>query len=163
MIFAGIDPGKQGAIAFLNPKDFEESAERMPIVGKQIDIRALCAMIRPGEDMMVGLEKVHAMPGQGVTSMFNFGRGYGRILGMLETLQLEGYPLKFSLVTPTQWKKTVLSGMDWKDNKECAVIFAQNMYPSINLTPGKIRKPHSGIADAVCIAEYMRLQFVRGG
>lgn len=87
------------------------------------------------------------MPNQGVTSMFNFGKAYGELIG---TIKCSGYA--YLLVRPQDWKKEVLAGTD-KD-KAAAIDFCTHFYPEINLIPGRKKTPQDGIADAVCLAEY---------
>src|SRR5690606_2041087 len=88
------------------------------------------------------VEKVGAMPGQGVSSMFNFGMGVGVLQGVLAAC---GIP--YFLVTPQSWKKRAsLSGKD----KDMARTMAQQLYPSASLG----RKKDIGRADAMLIARY---------
>src|SRR5690606_16808140 len=88
------------------------------------------------------VERVSAMPGQGVSSMFNFGMGYGVIQGVLASL---GIP--YTLVTPQTWKKRAgLAGKD-KDN---ARTLAQQLCPEAPLG----RKKDIGRADAILIARF---------
>lgn len=146
-IYMGIDPGAAGGIAVIGPDCYY--AEAMPYVAKEIDARRVSTLLRQYRPTMVCIEKAQAMPGQGVTSMFNYGKGFGKLLGVLESL---GLPHK--LVTPQAWKKAVLAGT--AKDKDAAILYAMRAYPLIDLMPGKKRKPHDGIADAVCIADYAR-------
>ena len=141
----GIDPGKAGAIAFITPTTTD--AMPMPLSGKEIDGTAIAERLRELLPDLVVIEKAQAMPGQGVTSMFNYGKGFGLILGVCEAL---GVP--YRLITPQAWKKVVLAGT--AKDKHAAINFVRRAYPSVNLTPGRKTKPHDGMADAVCIAEY---------
>lgn len=153
-MIVGIDPGKAGGIAYIAPNG-AVNGQPMPLVGKEIDGHALAQELRHlGPDTVI-VEKSQAMPGQGVTSMFNYGVGFGRLLGILEAL---GLP--YRLVTPQAWKGVVLAGT--AKDKDAAIAFVRRAYPSINLTPGQKRKPHDGIADAVCIAEYGRQLMIPG-
>jgi crossover junction endodeoxyribonuclease RuvC len=140
----GIDPGLRGAYACLGP---ENIAEPMPIESGEIDIRRLYSSILRYTPDLVMVEWAQAMPKQGVASTFKYGMGFGKILGMLETRDLP-----HQLVRPRAWKASVLAGT--KKDKDAAINYVRRKYPSIDLTPGARRKPHDGIADAVCIAEY---------
>lgn len=142
MIVAGIDPGQQGGIAVLS---FVPMACAMPLSGKEVDCRTLAHLVG-GADFVV-VEKAQAMPKQGVTGMFRYGVGFGKILGLLE-----GLSIPHVLVTPQAWKKVVLAGT--AKDKDAAVNFVRRAHPWADLTPGQKRKPHDGIADAICIAEY---------
>jgi crossover junction endodeoxyribonuclease RuvC len=94
------------------------------------------------------IEKVSAMPKQGVTSMFNFGFSTGAIHGIVATLGIPRY-----LVTPQRWKNNILVGT--KKDKEAAIDYCRRAFPSVTLlATEKSRKPHSGMADAICIALY---------
>ena len=146
MCILGIDPGLKGGIAIIDSTAIV-LAKPMPLVGKEIDTRAIGETIKQFNVTLAVIEKVHSMPGQGVASMFRFGMGYGMVKGALSVLSIPT-----QLVTPQAWKKVVLAGT--KKNKNAAIEFVAMRYPSVNLTPGRIRKPHDGIADAVCLAAY---------
>lgn len=148
-IVCGIDPGKKGGIAIIGN---DVSAMAMPAVGNEIDIHRISNFLHNNHVELVIVEKVHAMPGQGVTSMFTFGKNFGEIIGMLKT-----DCIPYQLVTPQAWKKTVLAGMPWKKNKKCSIDFCMRKYPELSLLATKrSRVPHDGMADAICIAEYGR-------
>ncbi len=150
MIVIGIDPGNSGGIAVIPGPEREWEtpwAEQIPLCGKEIDGHQLAERLQDIGPGIVIIEKAQAMPGQGVTSMFNYGRGFGLILGVLE-----GLGIPYRLVTPQAWKNRVLAGTP-KD-KSAAANYVRKAYPTINLTPGKKQKPHDGMADAACIADY---------
>lgn len=142
----GIDPGKAGAIAYITPEG-GVGAVPMPLSGKELDAHAVSRLLFDNQPSMVVIEKAQAMPGQGVTSMFNYGKGFGMLLGVCEAMKIP-----YRLITPQAWKKIVLAGT--AKDKDAAVNFVRRAYPSVNLTPGRKVKPHDGMADAVCIAEY---------
>lgn len=145
----GIDPGKKGGIAVF--KYDEWKVFQMPLSGKDINEKELSDIFfnipDRAENIIACLEKVHAMPGQGVTSMFTFGMGYGILRGILSA-----YEIPYRLVTPQAWKKVVLAGLSKDKNESCNYVLRK--YPEINLMPGRKQVPDLGIADAVCIAEY---------
>ena len=96
------------------------------------------------------IEKVSAMPGQGVTSMFSFGKATGKIEGICEALT----GLEAKEVAPTKWKNTVLKAYKDKD-KKAAIDYCKKTYPRANLlATARSRVSHDGIADALCIATY---------
>lgn len=142
----GIDPGKAGAIGYITPAGGADAVP-MPVAGKEIDAQAISRLLFENQPSLVIIEKAQAMPGQGVTSMFNYGKGFGMILGVCEAMKIP-----YRLVTPQAWKKVILAGT--AKDKDAAVNFVRRAYPSVNLTPGRKVKPHDGMADAVCIAEY---------
>lgn len=150
MNIVGVDVGKTGGLAVLSSNGVYQAIP-MPLIGKDIDGRAIMAWLAVSKPDLVVVEEVSAMPGQGVNSMFTFGKGFGMILGILEA---KGYA--YRLVRPQAWKKRVLSGT--AKDKDAAIAFVHRAYPQIDLTPGAKRKPHDGIADAVCLAEWGRVE-----
>ena len=154
--FIGIDPGAKGGIAIIDRNGV--TAEIMPMMDKQIQIREICEYLEPLEKPYVVIEKVHAMPKQGVSSTFTFGRGVGELLGMLKTLQLPYFE-----VTPQEWKKKVMVGVNWKGNKKASITYCKKTYPLLDLLPSKrCRVPSDGMADALCMAEYGRMRILAG-
>ena len=147
----GIDPGKDGGVAMMADGVVLECMV-MPDSTNGIFrlLNGNDSLEFFGADLCV-LELVHAMPGQGVVSMFSFGKHYGEIIGVLTALSIP-----YQLVTPQRWKKVVLEGLNWKGDKEAAVRYVQAKYPDLELPKNK--KKRSGIADAICIAEFGRLQ-----
>ncbi|ASK18406.1 Holliday junction endonuclease [Halomonas sp. N3-2A] len=150
----GIDPGLSGAIAVIRP-DGDSRASVMPVVGKEIDVKALMAFIHLVEPTMVVIEKLGVRPGQSAQSGVTSGTNYGVLLGVIQAL---GYPLR--ITRPQEWKAKVLKGT--KKDKDAAINHVRRAYPGVDLTPGKKRVPHDGIADAVCIAEFGRQLMARG-
>ena len=84
------------------------------------------------------------MPKQGVASTFSFGTSFGKLIGMCQTLGV-----RFDLVLPQIWKRDILQGT--KKDKGASIDYVSRVYPEVNLIPGKCRKYHDGIADAVCM------------
>ncbi len=145
--YVGIDPGKSGGLAAIGDTI---GAIRMPLSGKDIDCRTVRDFLVDHRPDLVVIERVGAMPGQGVTSMFSFGESYGAVKGVVDAMEIP-----YILVLPKAWKKKVLAGT--KKDKAAAINFTRSRYPEINLLPGKCRTPHDGIADAVCLAYYGKL------
>lgn len=151
MIFIGIDPGKNGGIAFVYYNKclayaFPYSAPAL--LGCLRDVNNT-------DKYIAYVELVHAMPGQGVTSMFNFGKNYGYILGVLEA-----YRVPIVHVTPQKWKKY----MGVTADKNTSIDLCQRLFPDINLfATARSRKPHDGMAEALLIAEYGRSTYGKEG
>lgn len=158
----GIDPGLKGGISLIMDSGAPIGLCRpMPLTSEGIvdpgaivcDTEALI-MVKP----VVFIEAVHAMPKQGVTSTFTFGKGYGQLIGMC---QVKGW--EYHLVRPQTWQKELRKHMPELDveekwTKDCSVAFCEQKYPSINLLATKRSiKPHDGMADAICIAHYGKL------
>lgn len=149
--FIGVDPGQKGALAYLCPKDHNIDIIPMPISGKEMDVDDIVVWIkcrRWPENILVCIELVHSMPGQGVSSTFKFGFGTGMLHGIIRTLKL---PL--ITVAPQTWKKAVLAGTD--KSKEAAIDYISRKYPEVNLLPTpRSTKKSDGMAEALCIAEW---------
>jgi crossover junction endodeoxyribonuclease RuvC len=159
-VILGFDPGIGGGVALLSETS-EVLVIPTPIIkGKGgakslIDIEQLVRWIKTQiltieQISLACVEKVHAMPKQGVTACFTFGMGYGQLLGMLATLSIPT-----ELVTPQQWKKEVLKGSG--KEKSHAIQYVRRRYPNVSLlATSRSKKPHDGMAEALCIAEYGR-------
>ena len=153
MRIIGIDPGLSGAIAILEDSRIEEIFD-MPVMpdGKknkrQLNSALLVKLIKDSiknlEDTVMVVEQVNAMPGQGVTSMFNFGQTFGAIKGICAAL---GLPIFF--VRPAKWKKHFELINSSKDASRTKAI---EMYPSISQQLSK--KKDVNKSDAILIARY---------
>lgn len=102
-VVIGIDPGVSGAVAAV---DAATGAlvwvEDMPALDKHVNAAALADLLEGEVIVAAAVEAVHAMPKQGVTSSFNFGRSYGVVLGVLAALDA---PVVH--VRPTVWKRAL--------------------------------------------------------
>ena len=141
MIIIGIDPGVSGAISILHKKKVQNIIEiptmidgkknKRQINGAQV-AKIIQSEIINNEDTFIVVEQVHAMPGQGVTSMFNFGQSFGVIKGVCAALNL---PIYF--VRPNKWKKH----FDLiKSNKDASRTKATEIYPEISDMISKKKK-----------------------
>jgi len=153
MIIIGIDPGISGAISIIEnkkileihdtPTMIEGKKNKRQINGAQVT-NIIKKKLNDGKEVVVVVEHVNAMPGQGVTSMFNFGQSFGVIKGICAALSL---PIYF--VRPTKWKKHFNLIKTNKDASRTKVIEA---YPEIS--DQLHRKKDSNRADAILIALY---------
>ena len=157
----GVDPGLEGGIAALDVHGDLVGTWPMPIVGNEIHasefadlLRSLRSADQRQDIACVCMEKVGVMPKQGLASGFRFGTGWGVLRGVCAALAVP-----VVLVPPTVWKKRVLLGLT--HDKAGAVQFCASRWPTADLVQPGCRKPHDGIADALCLAEYGRLQEVR--
>ena len=153
MIILGIDPGVSGAISVLENKKVVDVFEMPTMIDgkknkKQINGSQVANIFRDrmngDTETIVVVEHVNAMPGQGVTSMFNFGQSFGVIKGICSALKL---PIYF--VRPTKWKKHFNLIKTNKDASRTKVI---EVYPEISSKLS--RKKDSNKADAILIARY---------
>lgn len=148
----GIAPGKHGGIAAITASRVLACCA-MPLHGDEIATSEIADILQPlivPERTEAVIEKVGAMPKQGVSSTFTFGKGFGILLGVCGTLKL---PVRF--VTPQVWKTLILAGTS-KD-KNAAIAHCIRRWPSVSLVPETCRTAHDGMAEALCIAEYGRL------
>ena len=141
--YIGIDPGKSGALAIL----YEDGVVETYTFDAGVYATVL-DHVSKNTDPICCLEKVGAMPGQGVVSMFNFGHNFGFIEGVLQTVKMP-----YQLVPPQTWKKEFSLTSD----KAKSVEVCQKLFPNANLmATNRSRKPSDGIAEAVLMAEYAR-------
>ena len=155
MLIIGIDPGITGSICFFQdgkiidvvemPNMPEGKKNKKQVNGAQIyyEISSRIKDIKK-EDIKVIIEQVSAMPGQGVTSMFNFGQSFGILKGICSAMQLPMY-----FVRPAKWKKYFGLINSEKDASRTKAI---EMFPyfSTNLS----KKKDSNKADAILIASF---------
>ena len=153
MKIIGIDPGLSGAIAILEDKKVKNIFD-MPVMSegkknkRQLNsaqlVKLLKDIISDNEEVAVIVENVSAMPGQGVTSMFNFGQTFGAIKGICAAL---GLPIFF--VRPAKWKKHFDLINSSKDASRTKAI---EMYPSLSDQLSK--KKDVNKSDAILIARF---------
>ena len=149
----GIDPGLSGAIAILEEKKIVDVVD-LPTMSdgkknkKQLNSAQLSQYISSNiidiNKTVVVVEQVNAMPGQGVTSMFNFGQTFGAIKGICAAL---GLPIFF--VRPSKWKKHFELINSSKDSSRTKAI---EMYPSLSNDLAK--KKDVNKSDAILIARF---------
>lgn len=141
MTYIGIDPGKKGSLALLENGavsifPFDEDTY-INVLGKVDPHAAVCC-----------LEHVGAMPGQGVTSMFNFGTNFGFIQGVLRACKIP-----FELVRPQKWKKEFSITAD----KNSSIAVCKRLFPEVSLLrTAKCKKEDDNVAESVLLAEFAR-------
>jgi crossover junction endodeoxyribonuclease RuvC len=153
MKIIGIDPGLSGGIAILEnnkvlgifdmPVMPEGKKNKRQLNSAQL-VKLLKENILENEEVSVIVEQVNAMPGQGVTSMFNFGQTFGAIKGVCAALGLSIF-----FVRPSKWKKHFELINSSKDSSRTKAI---EMYPS--LSSELSRKKDVNKSDAILIARY---------
>ena len=154
MLIIGIDPGISGSICFFEDGKIIEVVE-MPVMiegkknkkqvnGAQIYNEFLKRINNKDDEIRVVIEQVSAMPGQGVTSMFNFGQSYGILKGICSAMQL---PMFF--VRPAKWKKYFNLINSQKDASRTRAI---EIFPYFSTQLSK--KKDSNKADAILIASF---------
>jgi len=155
MLIIGIDPGISGSICFFEngkvidivemPSMAEGKKNKKQVNGSQIynEISSRIKKINKG-DIKVVIEQVSAMPGQGVTSMFNFGQSFGVLKGVCSAMQLSVY-----FVRPAKWKKYFNLINSEKDASRTKAI---EIFPYISAQLS--RKKDANKADAILLASY---------
>ena len=155
MLIIGIDPGISGSICFFRegkildviemPTMTEGKKNKRQVNGAQIYNEIAKRIVEKEKlDVRVIIEQVSAMPGQGVTSMFNFGQSFGILKGICSAMQLPMY-----FVRPAKWKKyfNLINSQKDASRTKAIEIFP---YFSSNLA----KKKDSNKADAILIASY---------
>ena len=155
MLIIGIDPGISGAICFFEDGEIKDIID-MPVMAdgkknkRQINGSQTYNEIYlrtknfSNKDIFVVVEQVSAMPGQGVTSMFNFGQSFGVLKGICSAMQLSMF-----FIRPAKWKKYFGLIKTEKDASRTKVI---EIFPYISSQLS--RKKDSNKADAVLIASF---------
>jgi crossover junction endodeoxyribonuclease RuvC len=143
-IVVGIDPGRKGAVAFLNTKTYEAHVYDMPE-----DERDLIPLFKTclNEISLVAVERQQAFPRQGISSTFKLAKHYGTILGILKALGLS-----YEEVHPHRWQKRLLGNgkRKRKESKKLSLEKARALFPDV-----PIGRKH-GRSDALLIAEWAR-------
>ena len=155
MLIIGIDPGISGSICFFHegkiievvemPTMAEGKKNKKQVNGSQI-FNEISERIKKFDkkDIKVIIEQVSAMPGQGVTSMFNFGQSFGILKGICSAMQLPMY-----FVRPAKWKKYFNLINSEKDASRTKAI---EVFPYFSSQLA--RKKDSNKADAILIASF---------
>lgn len=152
-VYIGIDPGKDGCLAILGyretpiliPFSETEYANQLRRVAPFFVATGTEGVIDQRETFAV-VEHVNAMPGQGVTSCFSFGRNFGFILGLLTAFRIP-----YELVRPQRWKKEFGCTSD----KNTSIEVAKRLFPGVSLKrTERCTKDHDGLAEALLLATY---------
>ena len=147
-LIVGIDPGKKGAIAFIDIRTREATVYDMPRGENEI----IDLFVNHKDDIFfVAVEKQQPFPKQGVSSTFSLARHYGFIMGVIKTLGLS-----FEEIPPRKWQNNLFgcSKRTRNQSKVLSLSKARALFPS-----AKIGK-RDGRSDALLIAEYARRMMV---
>jgi crossover junction endodeoxyribonuclease RuvC len=144
----GVDPGLTGALAILSADGSLELLADLPIIRDKslawVDGSALQSMLLDalgGRQCRAIVERVSAMPRQGIASAFCFGVGFGSVLSVLQAMHIS-----IEFVTPAVWK----SSLGLSKDKKASLHKARLLYPAAELHLAK----HDGRAEALLIAQY---------
>ncbi len=155
MLIIGIDPGISGSVCFFQdgkiikviemPTMIDGKKKKRQVNGSQIYNEILKRINKfEKQNVRVVIEQVSAMPGQGVTSMFNFGQSFGILKGICSAMQLPMY-----FVRPAKWKKHYNLINSDKDASRTRAI---EIFPYFSSHLSK--KKDSNKADAILIANF---------
>lgn len=150
----GVDPGLKGGVAVLDDRGNIAALHVMPVKDGEVDPCALASLLWlfwPSVDV-AAVERVHSMPGQGVASTFCFGRGFGAVLGVMGALNT---PVE--MPTPQRWKRDILGDRFSRDDKQGCMDWVAQRFPAAQVVPPRCRVAHSGLTDALALAEWARL------
>ena len=147
MIWIGIDPGAKGGYAWI----WDDTIRAMPW-DDEFFVQDMKCLVATKERIMAAVEKVGAVHGNGIVSMFNFGKNAGYIEGVLSAL---GIP--YQLVPPAKWKKEFsLIGKD----KQASIITCRKLFPELDLKrTERCRTDSDGLAESTLLACYAMRHF----
>ena len=178
IIAGGIDPGYEGAFAFIDSRANERRVHIHPMPSLESKVKgkfkrehaesAIADILsvyheamKQGAEIHIGIELVHSMPHQGVKSTFSFGTGYGILRGIMAAFQLP-----YTLITPQEWKGKLLKGKGGK-TKEDSIKRAFELWPGLKtfIKPnrnGNYNADDGGKAEAYLIAQYIWDEILKG-
>ena len=162
-LYMGIDPGLDGALVVIDHRSRLIGCHDIPTVRegtrRQVHSILLARIIRGyteevgSENLFCTLERQHAHPRQGVSSVFKLGRSFGQLEGMLSALAIP-----HSLVSPRTWTK-LLRDVGGTEKKARSVLSASRRWPDLEL---KLKKHHNR-AEAALLAEFGRMNHEQSG
>ena len=153
-IFIGIDPGKNGGVAIINEITNHEPiiTFRCPKTPRDMSLSLMSTIPTDVsyDDVIVLIEHVHAMPKNGVVSMFSFGQNLGQWEGILGSFEVN-----VVYAGPRKWMEhyDCKPGMDKRDRKRYLRGLAENLFPNVKMT--------FNISDALLIANYNKEMFYK--
>tara|TARA_R110002110_G_scaffold64005_1_gene177196 strand:+ start:2998 stop:3495 length:498 start_codon:yes stop_codon:yes gene_type:complete len=152
--FIGIDPGVNGAVSILGKSGEVVDCFDLPVLmdgnKKTLNTRSIFNKIKEitGDSLaFCTIERVQAMPKQGVSSTFAFGRAFGQLEGIASCM---GWSI--ILVRPRAWQKNFFAFASGSNTKEKSRQVSMGLYPTVDLS----LKKHHNKADSLLIAEYGR-------
>ncbi len=142
--YIGIDPGQSGGVAVLDKDGKVVLKMSMPT------LPVLSNLLEGNWPTHVFLEQVASRPGQGISSAFKFGCGYGSILGVLTA-----FGIPHTLVRPQTWMKAMHMGTSGTETKDRSAQAARRLWPKEDWRASeRCRKDHDGMQEAALICLY---------
>lgn len=121
----------------------------------EYDCHKIIAFLLKYPDAVVILEKAHPMPKLGTVQAFNFGKGYGMMLGLLAALKMRHH-----IVHARTWQIVLFRDQPSGDTKKASRIIAQRLFPGENFTATeRSKKTHDGLTDATLIAYFGQMNY----
>lgn len=165
MIYAGVDPGKAGAIVILDDAGHVVEVIATPMIKgsgsrEEYDLPAIAAILRQRTDprladrgMFVAVERLHPMPLKKGGTIANYNRG----VAFFWLAMLAAFRIPHLAVLPQAWQRATFAGLPGKDPKAKSILAAKRTWPGLSLrrTP-RSKTDDDGIADAANIAEFGR-------
>lgn len=148
--YLGIDPGLRGGLAFLPEVGGIELYPMPTIADKDYDIQEIKRLLVHFKPILAVLEQQIALPGQGLSSTLQTGKGFGILLGLLAGLEVP-----HQVIAAKYWQGKIFTGIKANlDTKAKSEIAAKRLFPSADFRKSdRARVPHDGLTDAACIAE----------
>jgi len=163
-LYAGIDPGKTGAVALVDEQGRCVGLHDCPTIkaGKkqEFDPAGMAELLAGRYLARIVLEKSQAMPAklhgrrQGVSSTFQTGYGFGLWVGILAELRAP-----YDVTHPRTWQARMLRDVPSTDTKGRSLLRARQLWPD---QIGRLGKTKHGRSDALLMAEFARLTAGRG-
>ncbi len=156
----GIDPGLRGGLAFINVAGQIELYPMPTIADKDYDIQEIKRLLKQYSPNLAIIEQQIALPGQGLTSTLQTGKGFGILLGLMAALEVP-----HQVVGAKAWQSKLFTGVkaDY-DTKAKSEIIAKRLFPSADFRKSeRARVAADGLTDAACIAEYARRLYTGNG
>jgi crossover junction endodeoxyribonuclease RuvC len=154
----GVDNGLDGGVVVMNSVGLIIAKLVMPTFTlkgskRDFDLQGLRAFLtQHGPIGRAFLERAQAMPGQGVSSMFKTGEGFGVNRGLLAGMQIP-----YTIVSPQTWQKVMFLGLP-KEGKSTSRVVCSRIWPKEDFKASeRCHVAHDGLCDAALIAEYGRL------
>jgi hypothetical protein len=142
----GIDPGKSGAVAMIEPGG-TTFTDCLPYDGTSLDVHRLQDILTVEGDCRIFIEKPMVLARQG--GSMTMGTNYGRILATIELMKMP-----YREVSPQTWISKILGKTG--GDKGFALAKVKQLFPNAELVLPRCKKPHDGIVDALLIAEWGR-------
>ena len=155
-MICGIDNGLDGGVVVMDSVGLIKAKFVMPTFvikasKRDFDLQGLRAFLVGFQLEHAFLERAQAMPGQGVSSMFKTGEGFGVNRGLLAGLQIP-----FTVVSPQTWQKVMFMGLP-KEGKSTSRVVCSRIWPKDDFKASeRCHVAHDGLCDAALIAEYGR-------